>query len=192
VTIGEIGRRWFVAAVGTWLVLSSAGALVAQEAAAPPPPGPRNQGRRAGEVARLFDAYALMQAQETLGLDEAQYAKFVGRFRLLLDARRTHQANRARIVQDLARLTRGEAAPNDEALRERLKALDEADAQGRTDVAAATTGVDEVLTLAQRAKFRVLEEQIERRKWELMARARQGNRPGQGEGQGPARRNEPR
>jgi hypothetical protein len=185
-------RRWTGVALGTWLALAGWSAAIAQEAAAPPPPGARGQARRAGEVARLFDAYALMQAQEALGLDEAQYARFVGRFRALLEARRAHQANRARIVQDLARLTRGEVPPNEEALRERMKALDDVDAKARTEIAAAFAGVDELLTVPQRARFRVLEEQLERRKWELMARARQGSRGAQGEGQVPGRRPEPR
>jgi Spy/CpxP family protein refolding chaperone len=178
--------------VGAWLVFAAVGASMAQEAA--PPAGPRGQARRAGEVARLFDAYALMQAQETLGLDDAQYAKFVGRFRALSDARRQHQQTRVRIVQDLARLTRGDGPFNEQELRERMKALDDADAQARVEVAAALQAVDELLTVPQRARFRVLEEQLERRKWELMARARQGGRPGQRDvqGQEPGRRVEPR
>lgn len=184
-------RRWTGVVVATWLALAGVPAA-AQQAAGAAPSGPRGQARRAGEVARLFDAYALMQAQETLGLDETQYARFVGRFRTLLEARRAHQANRARIVQDLARLTRAEAAPGEDALRERMKALDDVDAQARSEIAAAVAGVDELLTVPQRARFRVLEEQLERRKWELMARARLGNRGAPGEGQPPARRVEPR
>jgi len=185
----EFARGWIRVAVGAWLVLVTAGVSAAQEAA--PPAQPRNQARRAGEVARLFDAYALMQAQETLGLDDAQYSRFVGRFRALAEARRRHQQERARIVQDLARLTRGDGPFNEDGLRERMKALDEADARARTEIAAALGGVDELLTVPQRARFRVLEEQLERRKWELMARARQGGRAGQGEA-GPGRRVEPR
>lgn len=189
-TITGRGSRWTGVVVGAWLVLAGVTGALAQQADAAA--GPRAQGRRAGEVARLFEAYALMQAQETLALDEAQYARFVGRFRTLLDARRAHQARRARIVQDLARLTRPDAAPADDALRERIQALDDADAQARTEIAAALAGVDELLTVPQRARFRVLEDQLERRKWELMARARQGARGPAGEGQPPGRRVEPR
>ena len=184
----EFGHGWVGVAVGAWLTIVSAGVSFSQEAA--PPAVPRNQARGAGEVARLFDAYALMQAQETLGLDEAQYAKFVGRFRALSDARRRHQVNRARIVQDLARLTRGDGPFNEDTLGERMKVLEDEDTRARGEIATALESVDELLTLPQRARFRVLEDQLERRKWELMARARQAGRAGQG--QGPGRRVEPR
>ena len=39
--------------------------------------------------------------------------------------------------------------------------------------------VDQVLDLRQQARFRVFEEQMERRKVELLLRARQANRPRQ-------------
>ena len=46
----------------------------------------------------------------------------------------------------------------------------------------AYNALDEVLEVRQQARFRVFEEQIERRKIELLMRARQQNRPNQ---QGP-------
>ena len=139
-------------------------------AAAPAPPA-------AGEVGRLFEAYALMQAQDTLGLADEQYGRFIGRFRALLDTRRRHAAARQQVIRELQQLTRGEAAPDEATLRARLEALDEEDARARTEIRRAQDFVDEVLTVPQRARFRVLEDQLERRRWELMARARQSSRP---------------
>ena len=43
----------------------------------------------------------------------------------------------------------------------------------------AYNALDEVLDVRQQARFRVFEEQIERRKIELLMRARQQNRPNQ-------------
>jgi hypothetical protein len=43
----------------------------------------------------------------------------------------------------------------------------------------AYNGIDEVLDVRQQARFRVFEDQIERRKIELMMRARQQNRANQ-------------
>jgi Spy/CpxP family protein refolding chaperone len=83
------------------------------------------------------------------------------------------------MVRELAQLSRVDS-PDEEALRARLKALDEEIERGRVDAAQAQQGVDEVLTLAQRARFRVLEDQLERRRWELMSRARQQARPSRG------------
>ena len=53
----------------------------------------------------------------------------------------------------------------------------------------AYNALDEVLDVRQQARFRVFEEQIERRKIELLMRARQQNRPNQpGPNNPPARR----
>ena len=164
------------AAVAGWACLCVAAPAPAQATQAPPPavePAPP----AAGEVGRLFEAYALMQAQDTLGLGEEQYGRFIRRFRTLLDTRRRHAAARQQVIRELQQLTRGEAAPDEATLRARLEALDEQDARARTEIGLAQDGVDEVLTVPQRARFRVLEDQLERRRWELMARARQSSRP---------------
>ena len=142
---------------------------------------PARQNRMAAdEVARLFEAYAIVQAQETLGLDETQFDRFLPRFRVLLQARRTYQVGRARLLLELGRLSRPDAPAADDAeLRDKLRALDEEEARGRTEMAKAEAGVDETLTLVQRARFRLFEEQMERKKFELMTRARQTVRPPQ-------------
>jgi Spy/CpxP family protein refolding chaperone len=169
-------------ALATCLVIGATAAWAQERpAVAPPSAQVSEQGQpfEPGEVGRLFDAYALMQAQDALGLDEAQYDRFVGRFKALLETRRRHAMVRTRMVRELAQLSRVDS-PDEEALRARLKALDEEIERGRVDAAQAQQGVDEVLTLAQRARFRVLEDQLERRRWELMSRARQQARPRRG------------
>ena len=57
----------------------------------------------------------------------------------------------------------------------------------------AYNALDEVLDIRQQARFRVFEEQIERRKIELLMRARQQNRPNnqQGPNAAPAARGPP-
>lgn len=155
-----------------WLTLATTGA---QEA---PPASRPGEGIGPGEVVKLFEAYAIVEAQEALALDEAQYARFVARFKVLQTTRREHFVARTRLVRELARLGRTEAAPVDEAaIRQRLKALDELDARAQVDVRKAAEGVDEVLTVQQQARFRAFEEMLERRKFDLMARARQAVRP---------------
>ena len=59
----------------------------------------------AGEIQRLYDAYALVQAQEALQLSDDQYVRFVARLKTLQETRRRHQQARNQIVQDLRRLT---------------------------------------------------------------------------------------
>jgi uncharacterized protein YciI len=145
----------------------------------------REPRRMPADVARLFDAYALVEAQDALDLNEAQYAKFVGRYRTLLETRRRHTLARLRLVQELKRLTRAGATPADEVVRARLKALDDHDAQAAEATAAARAQVEEVLSLKQRARFRVFETELERKKLELMGRARDAARPGGRRGPAP-------
>jgi hypothetical protein len=54
--------------------------------------------------------------------------------------------------------------------------MDDIEAREATDVKKAYEAIDQVLDLRQQAKFRVFEENMERRKLELVTRARQANR----------------
>jgi len=127
------------------------------------------------EIQRLFDAYALVQAQEQLAISDDKYPQFLVRFKVLQDTRRRSLQEHARRVLELSRLVNTEQS--DEALlRDRVKALEDADAQSSADIQKAYEGVDSVLSIRQQAQFRVFEELMERRKLELVTRARQANR----------------
>ncbi len=69
-----------------------------------------------------------------------------------------------------------DAQPDEGMLRDALKQLQEIDSRGEADARKAYEAIDQVLDLRQQAKFRVFEEQMERRKLELVTRARQANR----------------
>lgn len=133
------------------------------------------EGVSPGEVQRLFDAYVIMQAQQELQLSDEQYPKFLARVKVLQAARQKGLADRARLLQDLRRL---ESAPSldDAQARTQLRALADVDARMANDVRDALNGIDEVLDTRQRIRFRVFEEQMERRKVDLLMRARQSNR----------------
>jgi hypothetical protein len=142
---------------------------------------PQAGGLTAAEVTRLFDAYAMVQAQEFLGLDDKQYPLFVQRFRELQDTRRRHLQQRVRLLQQFRQLTQaGTAGADDAALRRSLEEWKTLEVNERDDTGRALGGVDGVLSLRQQVRFRVFEEQMERRKLELMGRARQGARAGRG------------
>jgi hypothetical protein len=127
-----------------------------------------------GEVNRLFDAYAIMQAQEMLQLDDAKFGSFVTRLKALQDVRRRSMRARGQIIQDLQRMLRRLDGPPDEAaIRDRLDALARQDATAAVDVRRAYDAVDELLDLRQRARFRVFEHQLELKKLDLLARVRQ-------------------
>jgi len=146
----------------------------------------RGQGAAAGgaepptgspaEIQRMFDSYALIQAQDQLKISDDKFPQFLGRFKALQDTRRRNMADRFRLVQELRRLANDPQA--DEAqIVDRLKALDDLDARTRADTVKAFEAVNQVLDVRQQAKFRVFEETMERRKLELVTRARQANRP---------------
>jgi len=126
------------------------------------------------EIQRLFDAYVVMQAQQTLQLSDEQFPKFLARVKSLQEVRRRGQMQRGRMLQELRRLS--QTPGQDDALRNQLKALNDLDARLGTEVRQALDGVDQTLDLRQQARFRLFEEQMERRKVDLLMRARQGNR----------------
>ena len=135
-------------------------------------------GSAAAEIQRMFDGYELMQAQEILQLGDDQFSRFLPRLRALQDARRRAQIERNHIIQELRRMTRARAGATDEArVREQIKALDDLDARSAVEVRQAREAVDSVLDPHQQARFRIFEEMMERRKVELLMRARQANRP---------------
>jgi hypothetical protein len=127
------------------------------------------------ELQRMFDAYSIVQAQEFLKISDEQYAKFLPRFKALLDTRRQVLQQRTRVLNSVRRMLL-EAQPDEGMLRDALKQLQEIDSRGEADARRAYDAIDQALDLRQQAQFRVFEEQMERRKLELVTRARQANR----------------
>jgi Spy/CpxP family protein refolding chaperone len=149
------------------LLLNAPGAAQGQD----PGTAVEQPGVSPAEIQRLFDAYAAMQAQEQLQLADVQYPQFLTRMKALQEVRRRHQQERNRVLQDLRRLTQqGDA--DDSQLKDRLKALQNVDLRAEDEVRKAYEAVDAVLTPRQQARFRLFEEQMERRKIELLTRAR--------------------
>jgi len=130
------------------------------------------------EVQRLFDAYIVVESERALELSDAQYPQFIAKLRVLQDVRRRNQQERNQLMQRMQRLTapRAPAAPAGE-IEASLKSLQELESRTAADMRKAYDELDQVLDVRQRARFRVLEEMVERRKIELLMRARQQNRP---------------
>jgi hypothetical protein len=168
------------AIVGVVLAVTVAPAVAqGQPPAAPPQPPDLPAGRPigAGEIQRMFDAYAMIQAQDALKLSEAQYGRFVTRLKALQDTRRRHQQTRNQILSDLRRLSNPETGTPDESLiTERLKAFREEEDRAAGDLRKAYESLDEALDARQQARFRLFEERMEQQKLELLLRARQNAR----------------
>jgi len=161
---------------------------------APPARGRQGQGRAPGrgaasadagsqpitlaELQRLFDAYFLLQAQDALTLDDATFGEFLPRLKVLQDTRRRHDLEHRQAVGALAKLTAPGVVMDENQVRETLRALQEFQSRAAAELRKAYDGIDQILDVRQQARFRVFEQNMERRKLELMLRARQGGAPG--------------
>jgi hypothetical protein len=132
------------------------------------------------EIQQLFDTMVMMQAQQELRLSDEQFLQFMPRVRALQAARRRAQNERNRVLMELRRLTQPNDSKSDEAqIKERLRMLDDVDTRSAAEIRQALSGIDQLLDVRQQARFRLLEEMVERRKAELVMRARQGRGRGQ-------------
>jgi hypothetical protein len=169
-----------IGVVAGWVATAGSALVVAQRGGRDP--GALMQpGSSPGEIQRLFDAYVLLQAQQELQLSDGQYAKFVPPMKALLDMRRQTQAERMRLLADIRRLSRpgvarGGAGDADGELGERIRDLEALRLRAQAEAQRALQEIDAVLDVRQRARFRVFEEQMERRKMELLMRARRNRR----------------
>jgi hypothetical protein len=159
--------------------------VLAKSQAQDEPPPARGRAARAAadglsplEVVNMLDAYAMLQAQNALQLTDAQYGPFVTRLKRLHQTRRQAQQERHRLIQQLRRQAGPQASAIDEnAIRANLKALRELDERAAREERQAHDAVDELLDPRQQARFRIFEETLERRKLDLLLRARQGAAP---------------
>jgi len=148
----------------------------AAQRGAQPPEGAPPAGVSPGEIQQMFDAYVLVQAQDVLQLKDDQYAQFVTRLRALQAVRRRSENQRLMIVNQLRRILQATDRVDETMIQERLKSLDDLRASSLTEIKQAQDSLDEALDLRQRARFRIFEEEMERRKVELVMRTRQANR----------------
>ncbi len=167
----------------TWLVLvailvpAGAGfAAQARQGRAGAAGGAEDETVSPAEIQRMFDAYALMQAQEQLKIGDEVFSQFLTRYKALQDLRRKSLQERARLVNEMRRMLNS-GSIDEGALSERLKAIQDVETRATADIRKAYDAIDQVLTVPQQAKFRVFEENMERRKLDLVTRARQANRP---------------
>jgi opacity protein-like surface antigen len=181
--------------LGALAVVGLSGLATAAAAQDPPPPpvvraqrpragpdGGQGQGRGVGaqaadrfevaELQRLFDAYLIMQAQDALQLDDVQFGQFLPKLKALQDTRRRNEQARHQLVTELARLTAPAGTTDEATLKEKLQALQELEGRAAAEMRRAYDTVDQQLDVRRQARFRVFEQNMERRKFQLMLRAR--------------------
>ncbi len=172
---------------------------VQQQTPPPPPPAAgtevpaqgRGAGRQGGPPMRpgaadlaklatvqdLLEGLEISQADKVLQVDDQHYAAFTQRLRNLQRLRRQHQNQRQRLVGELRRLANQQPPVEDALLEAPTTRLDEFDRQALQEMQAALAQIDEVLTIRQRARFRLFEENMEQRKLEILARVLKSGAP---------------
>jgi hypothetical protein len=169
---------WFargIAALLAWTVLAVAHPFAQGRGQGEPLPPSATDSVSPAEIQRLFDAYVAMQAQQALQLTDEQYPRFLARIKALQAARQRGAVEHGRAIQELRR-TANAAQIDENQARTQMKALADIDERTAADTREALAAVDQVLDVRQQIRFRLFEEQMERRKMELVLRARQANK----------------
>jgi len=168
----------------------------AQDPPVPPQTGaqtaPRAGGQRPGrgqtpvpgtaitnqQIQELFDAWEVNQVQAALRLTDAEYLPLYPRLRTLQLLRRQHRNQRQRALSELRSLVAPNATQvaDDPTILAKIKTLDEMEDKMAQDERQAIAAIDQVLTPRQRAHFRAFEEQMERKKIDLLVQARTGGK----------------
>lgn len=107
----------------------------------------------------------IADAERALELNDKQYPEFLTRLRALQETRRANLLQRVKLMAELQRLSNSRNVSPDEATL--------LESRNAAELRRSYNAIDEILTVRQQARFRVLEEQLERRKLELLMRARQ-------------------
>ena len=132
-------------------------------------------GLSPADIQAQFDQYVIGQAEGVLLISDEQRPQFVRRVRALQAARRQARVARNRLLAEMSQMLRGRGG-DEERLAAATRAIDEHERGTLANVQKAYAAIDEVLTPWQRARFRVLEDQLEQKKLDMLARARQGPR----------------
>jgi len=129
-------------------------------------------GATVAEVEQAFDRYFLNQARLALQLTPSQMAVFRPKLEQLRRVRRQTERQRQGLLNEMQTLARGSGPVDDETLASKIKALDDQKAEAEQRIRDAYEQLDSTLSVAQRARFRFLEQRMERQELDLIARAR--------------------
>jgi hypothetical protein len=160
----------------------------------PPPVDPANrpqpdQGRAGGagakdnispaDVQSMFEAMTLLEADRFVMLTADQMPMFVPRLRRLQEARAQHFRRHNRAIAELRVMANPQTGKADDAtIDAKLKELDTIEAESLAAVNKAMEAIDQLLSPRQRARFRLLEENIEKKKLDFLTKVRQTGRGG--------------
>ncbi|HUF48154.1 MAG TPA: hypothetical protein VMM93_10070 [Vicinamibacterales bacterium] len=174
-------RRFLVAAVLT--ITATAGLASPVGEGQPPPerPAPEQRGGAPGgggptiaAIEREFDRLEIFEARRALGLSEAAFRDVMPHLqRIQLMRRRQLHQRRAILAELRAALESGSVETHADGTAARLVELGALGVRHAQELRRAHLALDAVLSVRQRAEYRLFQERFERRKLDLLARARQ-------------------
>ena len=126
---------------------------------------------RRDEAFRMVDAYVIANIQESLGLDEEQYARVIPLVTMLQKARREYFRERGQALRQMKQLLSSGAA-TESRLGEAVASQKALEVEGPARIRERMDELDAVLSPVQQAKYRVFEVEVERRLRDLMRRGR--------------------
>jgi len=129
----------------------------------------------AQQLQDYIDVAAVIQAKRDLQLTDDQEPNFIARLGKLQSIRRRTQMQRNRLFREMAQMVQGPGPFKDDVVTEKLKEIDELNQRSAQELRQAQVDVDGVLAPWQRAKFRLLEERLERQKLELLRKLTQSS-----------------
>jgi hypothetical protein len=129
----------------------------------------------AQQLQDYIDVAAVIQAKRDLQLTDDQEPNFIARLGKLQSIRRRTQMQRNRLFREMAQMVQGPGPFKDDVVTEKLKEIDELNQRSAQELRQAQLDVDGVLAPWQRAKFRLLEERLERQKLELLRKLTQSS-----------------
>ena len=128
-------------------------------------------GLRLDEVQQIVDGWEIATAEKMLELSDQQYVPFLQQLRRLQSGRRQQLMQRQRMLNMLRQTINQQPAVEEATVDTRVKQFDDQERRLQQEMQSLHAAIDAVLTPRQRARFRVLQEQMERRKLEVLSRA---------------------
>jgi hypothetical protein len=134
--------------------------------------------RKAGQqdVEGLMNAYVISKLQESLDLSDGQFAEMVLLQKKKGEKRRNYRLERRRTLQQMRQVLQGSDS-QEEQLTLLLKQLEELQSEFEASQRADYQAIDQVLDVRQRARYRLLELEIEMRFLQMVREVRGRRRP---------------
>lgn len=162
--------KFLIAVLALSLVASVTSATWATETTAQNQRRNQDQPNRE-EVEGMMEAYVLSKLQDALDLTDEQFGSMVVAQKKLSDTRREYRQNRMRVLQQMRQTLQRDQAGESE-LQPLLDQLDSLRDEFASTEKGRYDAIDGILDIRQRARYRILEVELQRRLGQMMRQVR--------------------